>query len=750
MEKTAHSGGGAESKSRVRFGPFDLDLRRGELRKEGRRIRLQEQPFQILCMLLESPGEVISREKIRERLWPDETVVEFDHSINAAVRRLRDVLRDSADNPRYIKTHARQGYRFIGEVEVADQPVLEAEPVTAVLPENQLPIPPAEPAPHRPAFLNPRIFVPVLLAAVILLLWMGSWYYRRGARPLAAPLQPLMRLDVDLGSDAFPRPDRAPNVILSPDGSRLVYVFHSKLFTRRLDQAEATELPGTEGANAPFFSPDGQWVGFSTRGRLSKVSISTGLLISLGGDGSLSSGASWTDDGSIIAAELNFRLARIPSSGGTPIPVTELAPGETVHRWPQILPGGKAVLFSAYRSMAGLDGATIEVVSLRDGRRKMLVRGGTYGRYLSSGHLVYIDQGTLFAVPFDLDRLEVHGSPTPILENVAYDTALGSAQIDFSRTGAVVYRNNKIGTGLVTVQWLDESGNTQPLLPVPENYLSPTLSPDGSRLALTLSGDLWVYELGRGSMTRLTFGGGYSNPLWTIDGRYILLRALSQRALGIWWVRADGTGQPQRLMATNKPQLPWSFTADGKRLAFNELNPSNIDDIWTVPVESGSSGLRAGKPELFLQAPFQARGPAFSPDGRWIAYQSLESGRYEVYVQSFPDAHGKRRISTDSGVYPWWSRNGHELFFRTNRDHNQLVAASVQERGDSLLIGPPRVWFDKRIPTFRSTRSYDPAPDGKRIIALMPADTPEEHHDSVIFLLNFFDELRRRVPSGAN
>jgi len=747
METRGHAGGGAASKSNVRFGPFELDPWRGELRKEGRRIRLQEQPFQILQMLLESPGEVVSREDIRKRLWPGETVVEFDHSINAAVRRLRDALRDSAENPRYIKTLARQGYRFIGEAEVAEHPAPEAEPVTAVLPENQLPNPPAEPAPHRPAFLHPRIFIPVLLAAMILLLWVGAWYYRRGARPLVAPLHPLMRLDVDLGSDAFNR--SGPNVILSPDGTRLVYVFHSKLFTRRLDQAEATELPGTEGPQAPFFSPDGQWVGFSSGRGLSKVSISKGQVIPLAGNGSLARSASWSDDGGIIA-ELNFRLARIPSSGGTPIPVTELAPGETAHRWPQILPGGKAVLFSAYRSLAGLDGATIEVVSLRDSRRKMLVRGGTYGRYLSSGHLVYIDQGTLFAVPFNLDRLEVHGSPTPILENVAYDMALGSAQIDFSRTGAVVYRNSKIGTGLVTVQWLDESGNTRPLLPVPENYLSPTLSPDGSRLALTLSGDLWVYELGRGSMTRLTFGGGYSNPVWTVDGRYILFRVLSQRALGIWWVRADGTGQPQPLTRSNNPQLPWSFTADGKRLAFNEQNPSNVDDIWTVPVETGSSGLRAGKPELFLQAPFHERGPAFSPDGRWIAYQSNESGGYKVYVQAFPSGHGKRQISDGGGTHPWWSRNGRDLFFQTNGAHNQLMVASVQERGDSLLIEPPRVRFDKRIPTFGSAKSYDPAPDGKHVVALMPADTPEEPHDRVIFLLNFFDELRRRVPLNAN
>jgi serine/threonine-protein kinase len=419
--------------------------------------------------------------------------------------------------------------------------------------------------------------------------------------------------------------------------------------------------------------------------------------------------------------------------------VTELAPGEIVHRWPQFLPGGKAVLFSAYRSLAGLDGATIEAVSLKDGRRKTLVRGAAWGRYLPSGHLVYINQGALFAVPFDADRLEVHGTPTPVLENVAYSAANGSAQIDFSRTGTLVYQSSKAGSGLVTIQWLDESGNTRPLLPVPGNYLSPALSPDGSRLALTSGGDIWVYELGRGSMTRLTFGGGYRNALWSADGRYIVSRA----ARDILSVRADGTAQPQVLTQG----IPWSFTRDGKRLAFNNVSPANIDDIWTVPVETGSSGLRAGKPELFVQAPFHERGPMFSPDGRWLAYQSNESGTYEVYVQGFPDGHGKRQISLGGGTLPAWSRNGRDLFFKFNR---VIMVASYQARGDSFVPGTPRVWFEKQIANFPSTMSYDPAPDGKHIVALMPADTRDEPRDRVIFLLNFFDELRRRVPLNAN
>jgi DNA-binding winged helix-turn-helix (wHTH) protein/Tol biopolymer transport system component len=735
MEKRSHSDGNPNPN--VGFGPFELDLRVGELRKGRRRIRLQEQPLQILRILLESPGEVVSREEIRKRLWPDNTVVEFDHSINAAVKRLRDALRDSAEKPRYIETVARRGYRFIGEIDTRDGPRL-AE--VTVIPENNLTNRQAEWAPRRPALhLPPRIFVPFLLAAIILMIWAGLAYYRRGFRPFQSPLLPLVRLDVDLGSDVSPESGAGAKAILSLDGTRLVYISHSKLFTRLLDQPNVVELPGTENAQAPFFSPDGQWVAFFATGRLKKVSLRGGPAMVLC-DCPLPNGGSWGNDGSIIAT-CNFTLARISSAGGAPSPVTELAPGEIVHRWPQILPGGKAVLFTAYPSVTGSDGANIEVLSFKEGRPKMLVRGGTFGRYVPSGHLIYINKGTLFASAFDLKRLEVRGMPTPVLEDVAYSAAWGSGLIDFTQTGTLVYRSSKVPGGLVTVQWLDDSGNTRPLLPVPGNYLSPTLSPDGSRLALTSAGDIWVYELGHGSMTRLTFGAGYGNPLWSADGRYILFRA----ARGMLWTRADGTVQPQLLTQSSNQQTPWSFTPDGKRLAFVELDPATGADIWTVPVETSSSGLRAGKPEVFLQTPFHERGAMFSPDGRWLAYLSNESGTYQIYVQAFPQKNSKRQISTERGTFPAWSRNGTELFFWQFAPENQLMAVSYKTSGDAFIGDRPRVW-SKKVASFSTTRSYDPAPDGKHIVALTPADTPQEPHDRVVFLLNFFDELRRRVP----
>jgi Tol biopolymer transport system component len=244
-------------------------------------------------------------------------------------------------------------------------------------------------------------------------------------------------------------------------------------------------------------------------------------------------------------------------------------------------------------------------------------------------------------------------------------------------------------------------------------------------------------------MTPLTFGGGYGSPLWTVDGRYIVFRA----ARGMLWTRADGDGKPQALTASDKVQTPWSFTSDGKLLAFVEGARPAV--IWTVPIESSGSGLRAGKPQVFLQGPFNARSPMISPDGRRIAYQSDEDPTYGVYVSDFPDKHGKQQISSHAG-YPAWSRDGHELFFwQYETPEKQLMVTSYRERGDSFVADKPRPWSQNRFIHFATTRAYDPA-DGKHVIALMPAETSEEPHDRLIFLLNFFDELRRRAPLNSN
>jgi Tol biopolymer transport system component len=589
----------------------------------------------------------------------------------------------------------------------------------------------------------------VLVVAFAIALW-APW---RSERPVD---RPLVRLDVDLGADvSLPAAINAANiygssVAISPDGTRLVYASGAllKLFTRRLDQSKATELPGTQGAFAPFFSPDGQWIGFQTQDKLNRISVEGGTVVPLGDFSFV--GASWGEDGNILLGT-GQGLVQIRDSGGAPETIAALAKGETDLTFPQILPGGKTVLFSAYTG-PNPDASSIEVMTLADHHRKTVSRAGTSPHYLATsngtGYLVYLNKATLFAVPFDLDKLETRGTALPILDDVASNGLLGSAQFSFSRTGTLVYRRGGGNAGLLTVAWLDGTGKTQSLLAKPGAYGRPSLSPDSQRLALEVtegSGtDIWVYDLQRDTMTRLTFDGKATIPVWTPDGRYIVF--WSEGGMSV--TRSDGAGKAQPLTESKNWQQPWSFTADGKRMAFIESDSKTANDLWTVPIESDGAGLRMGKPEVFLQTPADERYPAFSPDGRWLAYMSNESGTFQIYVRAFPDKGGKWQISNGGGIYPMWSRG--DLFFESLDRH--IMAAAYTVKGDSFVAGKPRLWSEKPIAgSAGSNRNVDLASDGKRIVALMPATEGKESQESqnhVVFLMNFFDELRRRAPAS--
>jgi serine/threonine-protein kinase len=569
-------------------------------------------------------------------------------------------------------------------------------------------------------------------------------------------LKPLVRLDVDLGSDVSLGSIAGADLILSPDGTRLAYVSRGRLFTRRLDQPKASELAGTEGAFGPFFSPDGQWIAFFTAGKLKKISVEGGAAVVLC-DAQYGGGGSWGEDGNIIASlnNINGALSRINSAGGTPpTPVTELARGES-QRWPQILPGGKAVLFTSNPiANSTWDGANIEVVSLADRRRKKLQQGGTYGRYVPSskgrdGHLIYVTRGTLFAVPFDLEALALRGPPSPVLEQVSYSPLAGLAQLDFSQKGTLVYRTGIAEGSRLTVQWLNSAGKVQPILAKPDAYQSARLSPDGQRLAISTT-DVQVYELQRDTTTRLTYGdslGSNSSPaLWSPDGRYVIFRKPGD---GLFWTRSEGAGQPQRLVQSTTTILAYSFMHDGKRLAFSDRSGGTGTDIWTMPVESDGAGLRGGKPEKFLATQFNEAHPAFSPDGQWLAYTSDEGGANQIFVRAFPDRGVWWQISDSGGAYPEWSRNGRELFFRTADNH--LGVATYALKGDSFVADKPRLWSEKPLAkAFNGGMNYSVAPDGKRIVVFKPAEATEaqQAQNQVIFLENFFDELRRKAPVG--
>lgn len=576
---------------------------------------------------------------------------------------------------------------------------------------------------------------------------LGFWAPWR--QPLSGPRQAAIRLDLDLGEAIAPT-NLGPDAIVSPNGTRLVFVAQgssgkSRLVTRRLDQPEPVALRGTEDAYAPFFSPDGQWVAYFAGGKLKKAPLDGGDPVILC-DAPAGRGGTWGDDGNIIATlESQRGLSLIPSAGGRVEPLTTLAPGENSHRWPHVLPGAKTVLFTLNTSYSNFDEASIGALSLTDRKAKIIMEGaGMYPRYVASGYLIYVTKGTLFAVPFDPVRLEVHGRPAVLVEDMSNDTTFGFARLDLSASGMLLYRKGRT-EGLRTIHWLDGSGRIEPFGLEPAVYQFPRISPDGSRLIWMMSqgpnADLWIYDWRRGSKARLTDGKDvYAYPVWSPDGQYVVFST----SKGIFWTRADGGGKPQPLVEGKALQWPTSFTPDGKRLVFSELTATG-GLIRTVTLDDQSGQLRAGTPQLFLQTsalPFSA----FSPDGRWLAYADAESGSYEVYVRAFPDKGMRWVISNGGGTMPLWSRNGRELFYRN--EESQIMVARYQVHGDTFDADKPRVWSEQRLANAGLTPLFDLAPDGRKFVVLMAAQgaAAPEARRHVTLSTNFVDELRWLLP----
>jgi Tol biopolymer transport system component len=494
-----------------------------------------------------------------------------------------------------------------------------------------------------------------------LLLVLGFWPPWR-QNPAPAPV----RMSVELGNEVWlANTELGAGIALSPDGTVVAFAGRtagdgsSQLYIRHLDQLQAVPLPGTDDAESPFFSPDGKWIAFFAGGKLKNIAVTGGASVTLC-DAPAGRGGTWSDDGTIVFSPnvlLATRLLRVSSTGGTPAPLT--SESETPQaRWPQMLPGGQAVLFTSSRAVADFNDAELIVQPLSGGAPKVVHRGGFYGRYLPSGHLLYLHAGTLWAAPFDLDRLAVTGPPVSAIEGVTSNAANGGAQVAVSASGTVVYLPGEETSG-VPIHWMDRDGKTTPLRSLPANWTALQFAPDGRRLGLQVNmvgagADIWVYEWERDVFTRpISDPGDHANPIWTPDGRRIVFGSTpaNQGTLNLYWRRADGVGDAQRLTDSPDGHVPASWHPSGKFLAFAELHPQTNFDLLIVPMEGDeNSGWKAGKPIVFLKSRFDERNPMFSPDGRWIAYQSNETGRNEVYVRPYPasGASGRFRMAAAS------------------------------------------------------------------------------------------------------
>jgi len=589
------------------------------------------------------------------------------------------------------------------------------------------------------------------VAAIALAVAAVSLIYSYRSHPGESALRPLIRLNVDLGPHVVFNSSQysSSNVIISPDGQRLAYISQGRIYTQLLNQSSVSELPDTSGAFGAFFSSDGNWIGFFAGGRLRKIAVDGGAAVDLGAVilAATSRGGTWTEDGKIIAAMGSTgALSSIPEGGGTAVKLTELAEGELTHRWPEMVPGSQALIYTAHNGLTSFDYATIKVRSLINGQTKTLQQGGTAGLVVQTPrgnyYFLYVNRSALYAAPFDVKRLELTGSAVPVLDGVGVAPS-GAAEMDISRDGTLIYRST--GGELLTVQWMDSSGKTDPLLAKPGVYGRPSLSPDGERLALEIqdsgNSDLYVYESKRDILTRLTFEKTPSaGPVWSPDGSYIVYQDVG----GISWIRSTG-GEAHPLIRGKGLQFPWSFTPDGKRLAYMEVGKGGYD-LWTVTIDGDpASGIKPGKPESLLLTDADERYPSISPDGKWFAYASAQGGAFEVFVRAFPDTGAKWQISSFGGGYPMWSRLTHELLFETQEA--QIMSAAWSVKNDSFVPEKTRPWSPKLLANMvNSVRNVTLAPDGKRVAALFPSNAETGVQSHVFFLLNFFDELERRIP----
>jgi serine/threonine-protein kinase len=600
-------------------------------------------------------------------------------------------------------------------------------------------------------------------------LGVGWWAGRRGT---SAPV-PVTRLMVDvrpaeglLGSSPLERlplgrlrPSRTA-IALSPDGRAIAFTARrgsrQSLYVRSLDRDSAVELPGTDGADGPFFSPDGRWIGFHASGSLRRVALAGGPAVTLC-ESPLPFGASWSSDDRVVFSQRDG-IWLVPAGGGSPTRLTSLPAeaSEVVHAHPRLLPGGEWLMYSVLPVFFGWNRSRVVVQSIATGERRTIVEGAADAQYLPTGHLVYMRTGTLMGAVFDLATMKISSGEVGLTERVvqavntgAIPLDTGSAQYAVSRSGTLAFVRGDILPDFVgTPQWIDRNGSvTNIQIPAPARpFIFPRLSPDGKSLAIgTLnlnSQDLWRYDIAERALTRLTSGGRMEHPVWSPDGARIALGYSDGGPYNIVVVQADGSGQMQRL--TSGPpvtQFPGAWTPDGRTLVYA------ANSIRVVSLDPKPST------RILLEQPFAYRMPDLSPDGRWLAYVSNETDANEVYVQSFPQLGNKRRISTDGGLEPAWSRNGRKLLFLSP----QTTAAGPRQRimevdvslAPTFSAGAPRVVVEldgNHYSNAISARAWDVTADAQRFVFVHetypPADDPM---DEIQIVQSWHDDVRRRV-----
>jgi Tol biopolymer transport system component/predicted Ser/Thr protein kinase len=575
----------------------------------------------------------------------------------------------------------------------------------------------------------------LLMAAIAVL---AVWKLRPG------PPGPVTRTLIALGADEQFGNLNGVVIAISPDGSNVVYVATrgggpTRLFLRPLDALKSEPLAGTEGAASPFFSPDGRWIGFIANGKLKKLPIGGGAPVEVcdvgSSGGSAFPGATWSPHNKIVFHGTNS-MREVSDRGGTSQRI-DVNPRAHYLRWPEFTNDGSAIVFASGTNpfsfankssiAAGAFGSTATA--------KEVMQGGTAPRLTPWGDLIYALNGRLMAVPFDSKRLELAGSPSPVIEGVQ-ESSSGAAQYAFSASGTLVYLPGEMRGSTMRLVFVDRQGMERLLPAAPNAYYFPRLSPDGQRIAVTVaevSSAIYIYDIARDALSRVTSGLTDSSPIWSPDGRRFAFNSSRMGSPNLFWQPADGSGNAERLTRSEFLNVAGSWSPDGRRVAYFEIAPDTGNDIWTV-------GVSDQKAEVFLKTPSNETAPRFSPDGKWIAYSSDESGRWEVYVRPYPGPGAKYPISTEGGAEPAWNSSGHELFYRIQ---NRMMSVEVS-LAPGFSAGKPKTLFEGPwLPSPMTGADYDVSSDGKRFLMLKAAE-PENPARHIVVVQNWFEVLKKR------
>jgi eukaryotic-like serine/threonine-protein kinase len=548
--------------------------------------------------------------------------------------------------------------------------------------------------------------------------------------------------------------------VLSPDGTQMAFTARDEkskvlLYVRSLTSLTARPLPGTDDATYPFWSPDSRQIGFFATGKLKEINADGGppqdICDSVSGRG-----GTWSRDGVIVFTPSSSQgLFSVSAEGGTPESASKLDvdKGENSHRWPWFLPDGKHFLYWSRTSRAG-ESPVLYIGELGSLQARLLTKSETMAQY-ASGHLLFLRGQTLMAQPFNPRQMELSGEPQAIADHIAVNGSTIRAMFSASETGTLVYQSGEASTGWDLV-WFGRDGKQIEAAARASRFIGPSLSPDGTRLAITIFvgnqgiADLWVLDLTRATRTRVTFNGltsgitgtsaAANQAPWTPDGKTIFYSSISKGVFQIYAKAADGSDTGRLVMeSADATASPRSVSPDGRYLVYERrLNQKETGaHIWALPLSDGGKP-GDGKPFPVVQDVFDERAPVVSPDGKWMAYQSNESGRAEIYITAFPAGGAKWQVSSNGGTYPKWRRDGRELFFLDPQDN--IVAVDANASGNAVKLGAPHTLF-QAVGIQRDFGPYDVTADGKKF--LINSGNLKEGSEPMTLVLNWPEELKK-------